>query len=146
MPRKPRSKAPPTHDGPSLGPWARLAVTLLAPVAVAMLSRFGPSFVDTSALSSAQRSSGTFGVFALGIVPFITASVFVGLVAAVVPRWTPLRHGGPEGRRKLWRATLLVALVLCLYQASDIARLTSFAQEAPGLRSTLMIILTLTAG
>jgi hypothetical protein len=42
---------------PFARPWGRLTVTLLAPGAVAILSRLGPIVVDTSALAGAQRST-----------------------------------------------------------------------------------------
>jgi preprotein translocase subunit SecY len=55
-------------------------------------------------------------VVALGIAPLISASVIVEVVALIVPRWRPLRHGGPQGRRVLGTAIAVVAIVLATVQ------------------------------
>jgi len=65
--------------------------------------------------------AGTLGVFALGVTPFISATIFVELVALAVPRLARLRHGNPEGRRKLERAARLLAIVLAAVQGLMIA-------------------------
>lgn len=83
--------------------------------------------IDASFVASMERSgpvpslSGTLGVFALGVTPFISATIFVELVSLAVPRLSRLRHGNPDGRRKLERAARLLAIVLAAVQALMIA-------------------------
>ncbi len=45
------------------------------------------------------------GVFALGIMPYITASIIIQLMGAVVPYFQKLQREGEEGRRKITRLT-----------------------------------------
>lgn len=45
------------------------------------------------------------GVFALGIMPYITASIIIQLMGAVVPYFQKLQREGEEGRRKINRLT-----------------------------------------
>ena len=66
---------------------------------------------------NASAALAQLSVLALGITPLINAFLLVEVVALAVPRWRPLRHGGPEGRRALGRATAVVAIVLALVQA-----------------------------
>lgn len=146
MPQEPRPESPTNRHSPSLGPSDRLAVTVLASVAVALLSR--PSITDVSALPGPPRSVGYPGVFFLGVMPFITASCLVEIVAAIVPRWAPLRHGGPRSRAKLERASLILSLSLCVFQAFAFARMLSSVSRdyALGPVSVPLVVLTLTAG
>jgi preprotein translocase subunit SecY len=58
-----------------------------------------------------------FSIIALGLLPFLSASQLVELVALAVPRMRALRVGGPAGRLRLYRATLLLTLVLGAVQA-----------------------------
>ncbi|MAO66742.1 MAG: preprotein translocase subunit SecY [Balneola sp.] len=45
------------------------------------------------------------GVFALGIMPYITAAIIIQLMGAVVPYFQKLQREGEEGRRKITRLT-----------------------------------------
>ena len=45
------------------------------------------------------------GVFALGIMPYITAAIIIQLMGAVVPYFQKLQREGEEGRRKINRLT-----------------------------------------
>ena len=45
------------------------------------------------------------GIFALGIMPYITASIIVQLLGAVVPYFQKLQREGEEGRRKITQLT-----------------------------------------
>ena len=44
------------------------------------------------------------GIFALGIMPYITASIIIQLLGAVVPYFQKLQREGEEGRRKITQA------------------------------------------
>src|SRR4030095_8937284 len=57
------------------------------------------------------------GVLALGLMPFFSAFSLVELAALIVPRWRPLRHGGPPGRARLHTAAITLTLLLALVQA-----------------------------
>ena len=61
-------------------------------------------------------------VFALGVTPLVNAFLLVELAALIVPRWRPLRHAGPRGRRALGQAAALLAIVLATIQAYFVVR------------------------
>ena len=46
-----------------------------------------------------------FSLFALGVVPYISASIIVQMFASVIPAWQALRKEGESGRRKLTQWT-----------------------------------------
>jgi hypothetical protein len=55
--------------------------------------------------------------FAMGVRPFLIAFLLVELAALTVPRWRPLRIGGPSGRARLLSAVWKLAYALCFLQA-----------------------------
>jgi len=88
-------------------------------------------------------------IFALGIMPYISASIMFQLLAAVFPTIEKLQKEGDEGRKKLTQWTRYTTVVLSLLQAYGYAAfLQSFegAVRAPGLGFTLTTVLTLTVG
>jgi preprotein translocase subunit SecY len=56
-------------------------------------------------------------VFALGVMPYISASIIVQLLAAVVPQLKEIRKEGEAGRRRLTKYTRYGTLGLALFQA-----------------------------
>ena len=54
----------------------------------------------------------TFSIFAMGITPYINASIIVNLLTIVIPAWERLAKEGEEGKRKLARITRYAALIL----------------------------------
>ena len=58
----------------------------------------------------------TFSIFAMGITPYINASIIVQLLTIVIPAWERWSKEGDEGRRKLSRITRYVALGLAALQ------------------------------
>ena len=76
--------------------------------------------------------------------PFISATYLVEIAALVVPSWRPLRHGGPEGRRKLGRAAVILALGLAVFQGYGVARVLSGMPDL-GSPSFPIVIVTLIA-
>lgn len=127
---------------------ARLAVTLLAPLAIALAPTITLPGVDAQGLAQHGGLTSNAGLFALGIMPFVSASILVELAALLRPKWRALRHGGPAGRAKLGRATLLVTLVLCLFQGYGISRLLQALPSDVLLASFSepLVLLSLTAG
>src|ERR1700722_3477614 len=93
-------------------------------------------------------------IFALGIMPYITASIILQLMVVVWPYLERLQKEGELGRRKITQYTRYLTIVLSLFQSFTIA-FTLQLQSGPngeslvynpGIRFTLMTILTLTTG
>ena len=60
-----------------------------------------------------------FSVFALGVSPYITASIVVQLLQMdLLPKFVEWGKQGEVGRRKLNQATRYIALVLALFNQS----------------------------
>lgn len=57
------------------------------------------------------------GVFALGIMPYITAAIIIQLMGAVVPYFQKLQREGEEGRRKINRLTRYGTVGITLVQS-----------------------------
>lgn len=73
-----------------------------------------------SSINGGALSQGSF--LALGVSPYITASIIVQLLAAIIPSWQKYaKEGGADGRRKLSQYTKIVALILAVAQAIGIA-------------------------
>ncbi len=64
-----------------------------------------------------------FTVFALGVMPYISASIIVQLLAVVLPSLEQLRKEGEAGKRKMNRYTRYLTLALALFQAVAAAKL-----------------------
>ena len=63
-----------------------------------------------------------FAVFALNVMPYISASIIVQLMGAVYPPWEKLRkEGGESGRKQLNQYTRYLTVVLALFQSAGIA-------------------------
>ena len=67
-------------------------------------------------------------IFALGIMPYISASIMFQLLAAVFPTVEKLQKEGDEGRKKLTQWTRYTTVLLCLIQSYAYA---SFLQNLP---------------
>ncbi len=62
-----------------------------------------------------------FSLFALGVVPYISASIIVQMFASVIPSWQALRKEGESGRRKLTQWTRFGTVGLAAFQSFSIA-------------------------
>ena len=124
--------------------------------------------VDTAALQTLfdQQAGTIFGfldvfsggnlrrlsIFALGIMPYITASIILQLLTVVWPYLERLSKEGQLGRKKITQYTRYLTVVLSLFQG--FATSLALAQTAsdppivpnPGWGFTLMTMLTLTTG
>ena len=91
-------------------------------------------------------------VFALGIMPYITASIIFQLLTVVYEPLAKLQKEGEAGRRKITQWTRYVTILLALVQSGFIAGAlsngTGGAQLVlhPGVSFVLMTMLTLTTG
>src|SRR3989440_7098270 len=88
-------------------------------------------------------------IFALGIMPYITASIILQLLTVVWPYLEKLSKEGELGRRKITTYTRYLTVVLSAVQSAGIAialqRQGQFVVN-PGIGFTLMTMLTLTTG
>lgn len=64
-------------------------------------------------------------VFAVGIMPYITASIIVQLLGVVIPRFEQLRKEGQAGQTKLTQYTRYLAIALAILQATSIVALAA---------------------
>jgi preprotein translocase subunit SecY len=92
-------------------------------------------------------------VFALGIMPYITASIIMQLLAVVIPKLEELRREGEQGRKKITQYTRYLTVGLALMQSTVLVTLAknggAFGFDAmPDAGTGLMIVgvITLTAG
>jgi preprotein translocase subunit SecY len=125
--------------------------------------------INTAALEQAFRqgqgsvlglidlfSGGNFRrltIFALGIMPYITASIILQLMVVVWPYLERLQKEGELGRRKITQYTRYLTIILSVFQSFTIAlalQRQSLVGQAmvyhPGMRFVLMTVLTLTTG
>lgn len=88
-------------------------------------------------------------VFALGIMPYISASIMFQLLAAVFPTIEKLQKEGEEGRKKLTQYTRYATVALSVVQAYGYAVFLEGIPGAvanPGFGFKLTVILALTTG
>jgi preprotein translocase subunit SecY len=89
-------------------------------------------------------------VFALGIMPYITASIILQLMTVVIPTLEKLQKEGELGRRKITQWTRYLTVGLSLMQSFGIATALQSSQGNfvlnPGWGFVLMTMLTLTTG
>ncbi len=96
----------------------------------------------------------TMSVFALGIMPYITASIIMQLLAVVIPRLQALQDEGEAGRKVITQWTRYVTVALALIQSTGFTFLFHSGQFTGGvdlipdytLRNVLTIVITMTAG
>jgi preprotein translocase subunit SecY len=89
-------------------------------------------------------------VFALGIMPYITASIIISLLIPVIPALENLQKQGQEGQKKITEYTRYGTIGLCIVQATGIsAYLQSMGSEIvpnPGIGFIVLCVLTFTTG
>jgi preprotein translocase subunit SecY len=88
-----------------------------------------------------------FSLFALGIMPYVTASIILQLMTVVIPRLGELQKEGEAGYAKITQYTRYLTVVLAALQATGYAFLFR-SQGALNANSgrMVLIIVTLTAG
>src|SRR3954453_20580648 len=98
-------------------------------------------------------SGGTFRrltIFALGIMPYITASIILQLLTVVVPTLEKLQKEGELGRRKITQWTRYLTVGLAFMQSFGIATMLQNSDGnfvlSPGIAFILMTMLSLTTG
>lgn len=143
----------------------KIVFTLLLLAVYRLGSAIPTPGVNTAALSQAT-SGGLFGlislisggnlsqfsIFALGVLPYITASIVIQLLTTTVPALEKLSKEGEEGRKKINQYTRYAAIALGAAQAIFFSLyITSNPQFVavgwdPGLFTVLVMVLTQVAG
>jgi preprotein translocase subunit SecY len=95
-------------------------------------------------------------VFAVGVMPYITASIIVQLLTVVIPRFEQLRKEGQSGQAKMTQYTRYLAIALALLQGTSIVALAANGGllqgcsleiiHDSGIFTLVVIVLVLTAG
>lgn len=62
-----------------------------------------------------------FSIFAIGIIPYISASIIIQLLSAVLPSLQAIKKEGESGRRKLTQYTRYLTVALASFQAMGVA-------------------------
>ena len=90
-----------------------------------------------------------FSIFALGIMPYISASIIMQLMTAVSPTLEQLRKEGPSGQRQITKYTRYGTVVLATFQATMISLGLEQQQNLvidPGLMFRFTTVVTLVTG
>jgi len=156
---------------------------ILFTLLMVLLYRLGASIpvpgVDFQAVKQLQKSAETqgtlgflnlfsggalsqFAIFALGIMPYITASIIIQILGVVVPKLEEWQQAGAVGQRKITQWTRYLALGIALLQATALTFLFGRGggsallggRRAPDvillpgfpLDRVLLVVFTLTAG
>ncbi len=106
-----------------------------------MVYRFGSSLrvpgIDASAVAQLREASksqgalgflnlfsggafGSFSIFALGVMPYITASIIMQVLTVVIPKLEQWQQEGATGQRKITQWTRYVAIAIALLQGSGL--------------------------
>ena len=91
---------------------------------------------------------GRMGIFALGIMPYISASIIVQLLTAMVPALEQLKKEGESGRKKINQYTRYGTVLLALFQAYGLAVSLEAGDLAhdPGWYFRAAVVITLVGG
>jgi preprotein translocase subunit SecY len=152
-----------------------LRAKILFTLAIFGVYRFGATVpvpgIDLEAveLFQAQQESGgiyglinlfsggaleSFSVFALGIIPYITASIIMQLLTVVIPRLQTLQDEGESGRKVITQWTRYLTVILALIQSTGFSYLFHVGRFTGGIDlipnytpgRVILIVLTMTAG
>ncbi len=95
-------------------------------------------------------------IFAVGIMPYITASIIVQLLTVVIPRFEQLKKEGSTGQAKMTEYTRYLTVALALLQSAGIVALADREQllgagipvlkEGTGIFGLIIMVLVMTSG
>ncbi len=131
----------------------------------------GVNVANVQACFEATKNEGLYGlvnlfsggallrltIFALGIMPYITASIILQLLVVVIPRLEALKEEGQAGQTKITQYTRYLTLALAILQATGIVALARSGQLLQGCQQSLLynesslwtmlvLVVTMTAG
>lgn len=89
-----------------------------------------------------------FSIFALGIMPYISASIIIQLLTVLSPNLSELRKEGESGQRKINKYTRYGTVVLSAFQAIGVSKMLAAngVAIAPGISFYFTTTLTLVTG
>jgi preprotein translocase subunit SecY len=90
-----------------------------------------------------------FSLFALGVMPYISASIIMQLMSSAIPQLQQLKKEGSSGRQKITQYTRIFTVILAGFQAGSVAialQAQSSVVYAPGFGFLFTAVVTLTAG
>ena len=122
----------------------KLGTSITAPGTQALTKDLG--FLELwNAMSGGALES--FSIFALGVSPYITASIIIQLLGMAFPYFEKLAREGVEGRKKMAQYTRYLTIVLALVQAIGLTvGLFRKAVVDKSAFSIIVMVLVLTAG
>ena len=128
---------------------AHIPVPGIDPVALAQLFKQNEGGILGMLNMFSGGAVSRFAVFALGITPYISASIIMQLASIVSPQMEALKKEGEAGRRKITQYTRYFTVALALFQAFGIA-VAMEAQQGivldPGMGFRFVTIVTLLTG
>lgn len=92
---------------------------------------------------------GRMAIFALGIMPYISASIIIQLMTTVVPTLEQLKKDGEQGRKQINQYTRYLTVILAIFQAYGISvglEAASTIVTDPGLFFRFTTVVTLVGG
>ncbi|WP_297204125.1 preprotein translocase subunit SecY [uncultured Brachyspira sp.] len=149
---------------------SRILFTILAILVYRIGSHIPTPGIDPTALlsflSSSQGGAGLltimdlfsggalfrFSILALGIMPYISASIIMQLLGVVIPALERMQKEGESGRKKINQYVRYLTLVLCMIQSAAMASWIQSINEGamifmnPGIGFILLVVVTATAG
>lgn len=90
-----------------------------------------------------------FSLFALGVMPYISASIIIQLMSSAVPQLQQLKKEGSSGRQKITQYTRWFTVILAAFQAGSVAvalQSQGTVVFSPGFGFLFTAVVTLTAG
>ena len=117
--------------------------------------------VDPTILKQASENSGLFGfydlisggafsrfsILALGVMPYINASIIMQLLTVAIPPLEQLQKEGKEGRDKIQNATRYVSIIIAIILGiGTLATITNSGGAELGLFEDIVVIIALVAG
>ncbi len=128
-----------------------------------VLPGINPTHMDSAGANSTgilglidAFSGGAFNqasIFALGIMPYISASIFIQLMTVLVPRFQKMQKEGESGRKKINQYTRYLTVIVTILQASAyVTYLQGMTQQTGGIMAGytsyfwLSTVVILTAG
>ena len=160
--------------GGGLGKFTELCSRLLFVVGALIVYRIGcyipvPGVNPEAMLQLMESQKGTivdmfnmfsggalqrFSLFALNVVPYISASIIVQLLVQIVPSFKAIQKEGESGRRRITQWSRIGAIPLAMFQAAGIATALQASGAnngipvvySPGMGFVLTAVVSLTAG
>ncbi len=139
----------------------RKIIYMLLLLLVYRLGTFIPvPFVDTEQLKALVSDGGIFGlfdilsggnfsnftIFAMGITPYINASIIMNLLVFAIPALENLQKEGEEGRKKIQQYTIYLTMVLAVIQALGLTLSMSNMLTVKNWMTITAVVLVTTAG